>query len=130
MPTSAVYQPTTVTFGDNGGGSLLSQTTTTSRLRQAFRKPWTQALLLAAALLFLALGLILTSVAFADYEDVVANEDVVTDLPVNEKRNDIIFIFLGGFFTIFGLVLLGEWNTLTFTYIRSSEHISTFCCCI
>lgn len=108
MPTSAVYQPTTVTFGDNAGGSLLAQTTTSSRLRQAFRKPWTQVLLLATSLIFLALGIVLTCVAFADYEDVVANEDVVTDLPVNEKRNDIIFIFLGGFFTIFGLVLLGE----------------------
>lgn len=65
-------------------------------------------LLLAGSLIFLALGIVLTSVAIADYEDVVANEDVVTDIPVNEKRNDIIFVFLGLFFAIFGLVLLGE----------------------
>lgn len=107
MPTSAVYQPTTVSF-ENSGGSLLAQTTTSSRLRTTFRKPWTQALLLAAGLMFLALGIVLTATAFADYEDVIANEDIVTDLPINEKRNDIVFIFLGGFFAIFGLVLLGK----------------------
>lgn len=109
MPTNAVYQPTTVSF-ENSGGSLLAQTTTSSRLKTTFRRPWMQALLLAAGLLFLALGVVLTASAFADYEDVVANEDKITDLPPHEKDVDILLIFLGLFFTIFGFVLLGEYD--------------------
>lgn len=117
MPTNAVYQPTTVSF-ENSGGSLLAQTTTSSRLKTAFRKPWMQALLLAAGLMFLALGIVLTSSAFADYEDVIGNEDIVTDLPKNEKEFDIIFIALGIFFTLFGFVLLGKCeNVIATTFI-------------
>ncbi|CRK87004.1 CLUMA_CG000855, isoform A [Clunio marinus] len=106
MPTSAVYQPTTVSF-ENSGGSLLAQTTTSSRLKTAFRKPWMQTLLLLAGLFFIALGIVLTVSAFADYEDVMANEDIVKDLPPHEMEYDIFFVFLGVFFTIFGFVLLG-----------------------
>lgn len=122
MPTNAVYQPTTVSF-ENSGGSLLAQTTTSSRLKTAFRKPWKQALLLAAGLLFLALGIVLTASAFADYEDVLANEDIITDLPKNEVSFDIVFIILGVFFTLFGFVLLGKFeNVMVTTFI-----INNFC---
>lgn len=121
MPTNAVYQPTTVSF-ENSGGSLLAQTTTSSRLKTTFRKPWMQALLLAAGLLFLALGVVLTASAFADYEDVVANEDQITDLP-HEKDVDILLIILGLFFTIFGFVLLGEYNDAMVT----SDILNNYC---
>lgn len=67
-----------------------------------------QTLLLAGGLLFLALGIVLTASAFADYEDVLANEDIVTDLPVHEKEVDMFLMFLGVFFTLFGFVLLGK----------------------
>lgn len=106
MPTNAVYQPTTVSF-ENSGGSLLAQTTTSSRLKTAFRRSWKQALLLAAGLLFLALGIVVTATAFADYEDAIDNEDSVTDMPVHEKDFDIALCILGSFFIIFGFVLLG-----------------------
>jgi hypothetical protein len=109
MPTSAVYQPTTVSF-ENQGGSLLAQTTTSSKLRTVFRKPWRQAVLLALGLMFLAVGIVVTATGFADYEDIIANEDFVTEQPINEERNDFILIFLGGFFAIFGLVLLGKYE--------------------
>lgn len=66
-----------------------------------------QTLLLTGGLVFLALGIVLTSTAFADYEDAIENEDVVTDLPVHEKEYDVVLIFLGVFFTLFGFVLLG-----------------------
>lgn len=122
MPTNAVYQPTTVSF-ENSGGSLLAQTTTSSRLKTTFRRPWMQALLLAAGLLFLALGVVLTASAFADYEDVVANEDKITDLPPHEKDVDILLIFLGLFFTIFGFVLLGEYDDAMVT----SAILNNYC---
>lgn len=114
MPTNAVYQPTTVSF-ENSGGSLLAQTTTSSRLKTTFRKPWMQALLLAAGLLFLALGIVLTASAFADYEDVVANEEFITDLPKHEKDYDVVLIVLGLFFTLFGFFLLGKFQNVTVT---------------
>lgn len=114
MPTNAVYQPTTVSF-ENSGGSLLAQTTTSSRLKTAFRKPWKQALLLAAGLLFLAVGIVMTATAFTDYEDVVENEDIVTEHPIHEKEFDIVLIFLGVFFTLFGFVLLGEYENVMTT---------------
>ena len=120
MPTNAVYQPTTVSF-ENSGGSLLAQTTTSSRLKTAFRKPWKQTLLLSAGLLFLALGIVLTGTAFADYEDAIYNEDVVTDMPVHEKEYDVVSIVLGVFFTLFGFVLLGKYeNVMTTTIILNN----------
>lgn len=122
MPTNAVYQPTTVSF-ENSGGSLLAQTTTSSRLKTAFRKPWKQALLLAAGLLFLALGIVVTATAFADYEDAIDNEDVVTDIPVHEKDYDIVLSLLGGFFVIFGFVLLGMYEDA----IVTSSVLHNFC---
>lgn len=82
-----------------------------------------QALLLAAGLLFLALGVVLTASAFADYEDVVANEDKITDLPPHEKDVDILLIFLGLFFTIFGFVLLGEYDDAMVT----SAILNNYC---
>lgn len=125
MPTNAVYQPTTVSF-ENSGGSLLAQTTTSSRLKTAFRKPWKQALLLSAGLVFLSLGIVLTSIAFADYEDAINNEDVVTDLPVHEKDYDIFLIFLGVFFTIFGFVLLGKLSSAMTTIIILNNYCNLY----
>lgn len=117
MPTNAVYQPTTVSF-ENSGGSLLAQTTTSSRLKTTFRKPWMQALLLAAGLMFLAFGIVLTASAFADYEDVIVNQDDITDLPKNELQIDIVFIVLGVFFTLFGFILLGKYeNVMVTTFV-------------
>ena len=124
MPTNAVYQPTTVSF-ENSGGSLLAQTTTASRLKTVFRKPWRQALLLAAGLMFLALGIVLTASAFADYEDVVANEDLL-DLPKKEQQLDVIFMVLGVFFTIFGFVLLGECENVIVTNIILHNYCNLF----
>jgi hypothetical protein len=106
MPTNAVYQPTTVSFENTG--PIFPQTTTTSRLKSAFRKPWMRILLLIGSLFFVALGLILSTASFADYEDVVQNEDVVTERPVHEKEFDIALMILGGFFLLFGIFLLGE----------------------
>lgn len=125
MPTNAVYQPTTVSF-ENSGGSLLAQTTTSSRLKTTFRRPWMQAGLLAAGLLFLALGIVLTASAFADYEDVVANEDIITDLPANEKPLDVVFMFLGVFFTIFGFVLLGKSGNAMATTIVLHNYCNLY----
>lgn len=125
MPTNAVYQPTTVSF-ENSGGSLLAQTTTSSRLKTTFRKPWMQALLLAAGLLFLALGVVLTASAFADYEDVVANEDMITDLPPNEKEVDVALIFLGLFFTLFGFALLGEYDDAMVTIAILNNYCNLY----
>lgn len=105
MPTNAVYQPTTVSFENTG--PLFPQTTTTSRLKTAFRKPWMKILLLVGSLFFIALGLILCGASFADYEDAIQNEDVITDIPVHEKDFDIVLMILGGFFTLFGVFLLG-----------------------
>lgn len=121
MPTNAVYQPTTVSF-ENSGGSLLAQTTTSSRLKTAFRKPWKQTLLLCAGLLFLALGIVLTGTAFADYEDAIENEDTVTDLPVHEKESDVVLIVLGVFFTLFGFVLLGKYENVMTTSIILNNY--------
>lgn len=125
MPTNAVYQPTTVSF-ENSGGSLLAQTTTSSRLKTAFRKPWMQTLLLSGGLIFLALGVVLTATAFADYEDAVANEDVVTDLPVHEKEYDVFLIFLGVFFTLFGFVLLGEYENVMVTLVVLHNYCNIY----
>jgi hypothetical protein len=122
MPTNAVYQPTTVSF-ENSGGSLLAQTTTASRLKTAFRKPWMQSLLLAGGLLFVATGVVLTSTAFADYEDSVSNEDIVTEMPVHEKEYDIVCIVLGIFFCLFGFVLLGKFENVMLT----NKILNNFC---
>lgn len=116
MPTNVVYQPTTVSF-ENSGGSLLAQTTTSSRLKTAFRKPWMQSLLLTGGLLFIALGIVLTATAFADYEDAIANEDVVNEMPVHEKEYDAFLISLGVFFSIFGFVLLGKCGNAMVTNV-------------
>lgn len=107
MPTNAVYQPTTVSF-ENTGPIFPHQTTTTSRLKSAFRRPWMKIILLIGALFFLALGLVLFATSFADYEDAIANEDFVTELPVHEKEFDVGMMVLGGFFALFGACLLGE----------------------
>lgn len=125
MPTNAVYQPTTVSF-ENSGGSLLAQTTTSSRLKTAFRKPWMQSLLLAGGLLFLALGIVLTASAFADYEDVMANEDIITDIPKHEKDVDMFLIFLGVFFTIFGFVLLGKCENTMVTIVILRNYCNLY----
>lgn len=125
MPTNAVYQPTTVSF-ENSGGSLLAQTTTSSRLKTAFRKPWRQALLLSAGLLFLALGIVLTATAFADFEDAIANEDIVTDLPVHEKEYDAVLIVLGIFFTLFGFVLLGKYENVTTATVITNNYCDLY----
>lgn len=58
--------------------------------------------------MFLALGIVLTSVAFADYEDAVVNEEIVTEMPVHEKEVDVFLMSLGVFFTIFGFAMLGK----------------------
>lgn len=108
MPTNAVYQPTTVSF-ENTGPIFAHQTTTTSRLKSAFRRPWMKILLLIGALFFIALGVVLFAASFADYEDAIAFEDVVTELPVHEKEFDIGLMILGGFFTVIGICLLGEF---------------------
>lgn len=65
-------------------------------------------LLLVGALFFIALGLILCAASFADYEDAINNEDIVTELPVHEKELDVVLMALGGFFFLFGLFLLGK----------------------
>ena len=85
-----------------------------------------QAILLAAGLLFLALGVVLTASAFADYEDVVANEDIITDLPANEKSMDVVFMFLGVFFTIFGFVLLGELEDVMVTTVVLHNYCNLY----
>lgn len=104
---------------------MLAQTTTASRLKTVFRKPWRQALLLAAGLMFLALGIVLTASAFADYEDVVANEDIL-DLPKKEQQLDVIFMVLGVFFTIFGFVLLGKCENVIVTNIILHNYCNLF----
>lgn len=110
MPTNAsVYQPTTVTFENTSGTIFPHQTTTTSRLKAAFRKPWMKILLLVGSLFFIALGLILMVSSFADYEDALANEDIVSDMSIHEKNFDIVLMILGAFFTIFGICLMGEY---------------------
>lgn len=105
---SAVYQPTTVTFENNSGPIFPHQTTTTSRLKAVFRRKWLQILLLIGALFFIALGLVLMITSSIDYEDAVASEDFVTEKPVQEEELDIVLMILGAFFTIFGILLLGE----------------------
>lgn len=125
MPTNAVYQPTTVSF-ENSGGSLLAQTTTSSRLKTVFRKPWKQALLLAAGLLFLALGVVVTGTAFADYEDAIYNEDTVTELPVHEKQYDVVLIVLGVFFTLFGFVLMGKSENVMATNFILNNYCNLY----
>lgn len=125
MPTNAVYQPTTVSF-ENSGGSLLAQTTTSSRLKTTFRKPWMQALLLIGGLFFLALGIVLTASAFADYEDVVANEGNITDMSENEKEFDVLFVFLGVFFTLFGFVLLGKFENAMVTMFVLQNYCNLY----
>lgn len=125
MPTNAVYQPTTVSF-ENSGGSLLAQTTTSSRLKTAFRKPWRQTLLLAGGLVFLALGIVLTSVAFADYEDAIVNEDIVTEMPVHEKEVDVFLMSLGVFFTIFGFAMLGKSGNAMVTNLVLTNYCALY----
>lgn len=105
---SAVYQPTTVTFENNSGPIFPHQTTTTSRLKATFRRKWTQVLLIVGSLFFITLGLIVMVTSSVDYEDAIANEENVTEIPVHEKEFDIILFFIGIFFTIFGILLLGE----------------------
>lgn len=125
MPTNAVYQPTTVSF-ENSGGSLLAQTTTSSRLKTAFRKPWRQTLLLAGGLVFLALGIVLTCVAFADYEDAIVNEETVTEMPVHEKEVDVFLIVLGVFFTIFGFAMLGKCGNVMVTNLVLRSYCALY----
>jgi hypothetical protein len=108
---SAVYQPTTVTFENNSGPIFPHQTTTTSRLKAAFRKKWMQIILLIGSLFFISLGLIVMITSSVDFEDAIANEDNVTEISVHEKEFDIVLMILGAFFTIFGIVLLGESDT-------------------
>lgn len=60
--------------------------------------------------MFLALGIVLSASAFADYEDILANDDNEHDFPKDERQLDIVFMVLGVFFTLFGLFLLGEWE--------------------
>lgn len=108
MPTNAVYQPTTVSFENSG--AIFPQTTTSSRLKHAFRKPWMKILLLILTLFFIALGLILFAASFADYEDAIHNEEVVTELPVHEKEFDVVLMILGGVFALFGIFLLGKFE--------------------
>ncbi len=108
MPTNAVYQPTTVTFETTSGPFPPQTSTTTSRLKAIFRKPWAKIALLFGGLFFVALGIILFSCSFADFEDTIKNEDTVTEIPVQEKEFDIAFMVLGVFFFLFGLFLLGE----------------------
>lgn len=79
-----------------------------------------KALLLVGALFFLALGLVLAGASFADYEDVVENEDVVTELPVNEKKIDVVLMVAGGFFTVVGICLLGEFKIDFFLSLEDS----------
>lgn len=109
MPTNAVYQPTTVSF-ENTGPIFAHQTTTTSRLKSAFRRPWMRILLLVGALFFIALGLVLAGASFADYEDELQYEDVVTEVPEHEKEVDVALMVLGGFFAVLGICLLGEFG--------------------
>lgn len=85
-----------------------------------------QTLLLSGGLIFLALGIVLTATAFADYEDAVENEDVVTDLPVHEKEYDVFLIFLGVFFTIFGFVLLGEYENVMVTLVVLHNYCTIY----
>lgn len=106
MPTNAVYQPTTVSFENSG--AIFPQTSTTSRLKTAFRKPWMKILLLVGSLFFIALGCVLCAASFADYEDAINNEDIVTELPVHEKELDKVLMALGAFFFLFGIFLLGK----------------------
>lgn len=114
MPTNAVYQPTTVSF-ENTGPIFPHQTTTTSRLKSAFRRPWMKILLLVGALFFLTLGLVLFGASFADYEDAIDNEEIVSVLPKHEKEFDVGLMIIGGIFAIFGGCLLGESNFNFFT---------------
>lgn len=105
---SAVYQPTTVSFENTSGSIFPHQTTTTSRLKAAFRKPWMKIILFIASMFFTALGIILMGASFADYEDAIENEETVTDEPIHEKDFDIVLMILGAFFTIFGIFLMGK----------------------
>lgn len=77
-------------------------------------------------LLFLALGVVLTCISFADYEDAVANEDIVTDLPVHEKEYDVFLMCLGVFFTIFGFVLLGECDDSMVTAVVLHNYCTLY----
>ena len=106
MNTNSVYQPTTVSFENSG--AIFPQTSTTSRLKTVFRKPWMKILLLIGALFFITLGCVLCAASFADYEDAISNEDIVTELPVHEKELDKFLMALGGFFFLFGIFLLGK----------------------
>lgn len=81
-----------------------------------------QTLLLTGGLLFIALGVVLTATAFADYEDAIENEDTVTDLPVHEKEYDIFLIVLGVFFSIFGFVLLGMYGDAMVTIVVLNNY--------
>lgn len=105
MPTNAVYQPTTVTFENSG--SLLEQTTSSSRMKILLRKKWMKFLVLFLGLFFLALGIIVFGISTIDYEDSVEKEDVISELP-HEREIDVILIIIGVFFIIFGLIFLGK----------------------
>lgn len=66
-------------------------------------------LLLIGALFFLALGLVLFGASFADYEDAVEFEEVVTELPGHEKEIDVVLMVFGSIFAIIGICLLGNF---------------------
>lgn len=83
-------------------------------------------LLLVGALFFLALGLVLFGASFADYEDAVANEDVVTELPAHEKEFDVGLMILGGFFAAFGICLLGEFKKIQMLWKFERKSLENF----
>lgn len=116
MPTNSVYQPTTVTFENSN--SLIAQTRSSSRLKIIFHKTWMKVLLLIGGLLFLAVGLVIFSLGFIDYEDAVNNEGIVQEFP-HEKEFDITLIILGLFFASLGLVLLGLYIKLIENWRRN-----------
>lgn len=118
MPTNSVYQPTTVTFENSN--SLIAQTRSSSRLKIIFHKTWMKILLLIGGLLFLAVGLVIFCLGTVDFEDVMTNDDIVTEFP-HEKEFDITLIILGLFFASLGLVLLG--NKLSHVILHAMLHM-------
>lgn len=104
MPSSSVYQPTTVSYETRSGG-LLAQTAAASPLR-ILKKPVAQLVLLVLALISIASGVVMIANGAADLADTEKQNQIEPDAKEKSEGIDIIVVVFGFIITMVGFLLL------------------------